>query len=40
MSSLLPLADFSDYFVWWQIPLALGLIGLIVFLVIYRRRQY
>ena len=40
MANMLPLAAFSDYFVWWQAPLALVLVGLIVFLVIYRRRQY
>ena len=33
------LADVGDYFVWWQIPLVLVMILLVVFLVIYRRRQ-
>jgi cytochrome c-type biogenesis protein CcmH/NrfF len=29
----------GEYFVWWQIPLVLVLVGLIVFWMIYRRRQ-
>ena len=29
----------AEYFVWWQLPLALALIGLIVFWVMYRKRQ-
>ncbi len=33
------LAAISDYFVWWQLPLLLGLIGLIGFLVWNKRRQ-
>lgn len=40
MSMLSMLADIGDYFVWWQIPLVLVLIGLIVFLVWWRKRQY
>jgi hypothetical protein len=42
MSSPLPLAALwgIGWLFWWQIPLALILIGLIVFLVMYRRRQY
>jgi cytochrome c-type biogenesis protein CcmH/NrfF len=33
------LAAISDYFVWWQIPLALLLIVVIIFYVIYRKKQ-
>jgi len=33
------LAAFSDYFVWWQIPLVVLLIALIVFWRIYRSKQ-
>jgi len=33
------LAAFSDFFVWWQLPLLLILIGLIGFLVWNKRRQ-
>ena len=33
------LAALSDYVYWWQIPLFLLVIVLIVFWVIYRRRQ-
>ena len=42
MSNVLPLADLwgIEWLFWWQIPLLLILVGLIVFLVIYRRRQY
>jgi hypothetical protein len=42
MSSLLPLAKLwgIEWLYWWQIPLLLILIGLIVFLVMYRKRQY
>ena len=44
LASLMMLAQdegwsFGDMFVWWQIPLVLLLVGLIVFWVIYRRRQ-
>lgn len=31
--------DLGDLFVWWQIPLVLILAALIVFWVMYRRRQ-
>jgi len=34
-----PFADFGDYFVWWQIPLVILLILVIVGYVIYRRKQ-
>ena len=41
MSSPLPLAiEWSELFRWWQLPLLLVLIALIVFLIWYRRRQY
>lgn len=33
------LVAISDYFVWWQIPLVLVMVLLVVFLMIYRRRQ-
>jgi len=33
------LAAISDYFVWWQLPLLLVLVGLIGFLVWHKRRQ-
>lgn len=41
MSSPLPLAEMfgQEWLFWWQIPLALILVGLIIFLVMYRRRQ-
>ena len=41
MSIPLPLAELwgIEWLFWWQIPLLLILIGLIVFLVMYRRRQ-
>ena len=41
MSSPLPLAEFLgiEWLFWWQIPLALVLVGLVVFLIMYRRRQ-
>ncbi len=34
------LAAISDFFVWWQLPLVAVLVGLIVFMVWYRKRQY
>ena len=33
------LAAVGDYFVWWQIPLLIGLVALIIFWMMYRRRQ-
>jgi len=33
------LAGWTEAFFWWQIPLVLLLIGLIVFWIMYRRRQ-
>jgi cytochrome c-type biogenesis protein CcmH/NrfF len=41
MTTPLPLAELFGvgWLFWWQIPLLLLLIGLIVFLVWYRRRQ-
>ena len=33
------LGAFSDYFVWWQLPLFALLIAIIIGYVIYRRRQ-
>ena len=42
MLNMLPLAELwgIEWLFWWQLPLALVLVGLIVFLVMYRRRQY
>jgi hypothetical protein len=41
MSISLPLALWGqEWLFWWQIPLALILVGLVVFLIMYRRRQY
>jgi len=42
MLSPLPLAELwgIEWLFWWQLPLVLVLVGLIAFLVIYRRRQY
>jgi|GEM_PF-2580773 len=40
MHDMLTVAEISDYLAWWQVPLVLVLVGLIVFLVWYRRRQY
>ncbi len=39
--STLPLAELFgiEWLYWWQIPLLLILVGLIIFLVMYRRRQ-
>jgi hypothetical protein len=41
MSTALPLAELwgVEWLFWWQIPLLLILIGLVVFLIMYRRRQ-
>jgi len=33
------LAALGDYFYWWQLPLVIVLIGLIVFMYWYRKRQ-
>jgi hypothetical protein len=33
------LADIGDYFVWWQIPMVLVLVALIIFWKIYRSKQ-
>jgi hypothetical protein len=42
MTNVFMLADWTDYvpYPWLQIPGLLILIGLIVFFVMYRRRQY
>ena len=42
MSNPMPLAELFGitWLFWWQIPLLLILVGLIVFLVLYRRSQY
>ena len=42
MSIPMPLAEWLgvEWLYWWQLPLLLILIGLIVFLIMYRRRQY
>ena len=39
MASPVMLAGIGDYFYWWQIPLVILLIALIVFWKIYRSRQ-
>ena len=37
--AIIPLAAISEYFVWWQALLLLAVIALVVFLVMYRRKQ-
>ena len=41
MSIAFPLAELFgiEWLFWWQIPALLVLIGLVVFLIMYRRRQ-
>ena len=39
MATPVMLAAFRDLFYWWQIPLVIVLIGLIIFWVMYRRKQ-
>ena len=39
MSMPMTVAAIGDYFFWWQIPLLLALIGLLIFYKIYKNRQ-
>jgi cytochrome c-type biogenesis protein CcmH/NrfF len=39
MVDLTVLGAFGDYFVWWQLPLVILLVVLIVFWIMYRKRQ-
>ncbi|HUT56403.1 MAG TPA: hypothetical protein VNA25_00855 [Phycisphaerae bacterium] len=39
MATPVMLAAISDLFYWWQIPLVIVLVGLIIFWVMYRRKQ-
>ncbi len=39
MSTFLSLAAIGDYFYWWQIPLVIVLVLLIIFWKIYRNKQ-
>ena len=39
MSMDMPIAELSDYFTWWQLPLLGLLIALLIFWKMYRNRQ-